>query len=364
MKKIRMLALLLCVLMVTSVAMTACTEETPACTSHVDANGDGKCDTCQVAMPDASVPGSSSSVGPAAPVSVELSITIKNNYGVNTKAQLTIRNKATKETVTVSTDDNGSVKVTLVEGEYTVAFDELPEYHLSGDQDLTVTAGMSAVTLEVEDNTPNGTADKPFTLLDDNFLGTMNANGEWWFQIRAGEGRVIAINNPFVEVTYNDQVFTPDASGHLEFHIVSDNPMEFVKFSVTNKSSSERDLELILAADQGTMDNPYVVESLDTPITITATPGESVYFKWTASQAGTLTLMCSNPKNDISMYNIHTYVSTGFSNGAESISVDVGLHEDENGLMVGDVVEIDVGCMDSEVPVELVFTLVFTPAAE
>lgn len=52
-KLVRLLALLMAVLMIASVALVACNddedgdEQTPPCTKHIDGNGDGKCDTCE-----------------------------------------------------------------------------------------------------------------------------------------------------------------------------------------------------------------------------------------------------------------------------------------------------------------------------
>ncbi len=330
MKNKKVIALLLCVLAVMSLAMTACTPDNPT-------NGPEQTDPL----------GSSSTT--YVPKDVTVSIHVKNQYGTATKVKLTIRSKATDDVFPVETDDKGAASVILLEGEYMVYFEEVPENHLGNDVQLTVKAGMQPVALEIIDNTPNGTKERPFPVQEESKSYHFASNETFHFSVRAGVGRTIVINNANAEVVFQEVTFTPDADGKIEIRLQAEDPKTVLYFAVTNKSAEEQDIEIVPMTDPGTRDNPFELEALDVPVTALVVGESGVYYRWVATKTGTLVVNCENTNNNISMYNHNTYAATSYSNGAASISLKVN---------EGDVILIEITTMKSVNPEgdEIVFT--------
>jgi len=151
MKQFRLIAALL-VLLLSAMAFVACnggqtTESTP---SDTTAEGNGAATETPTDAPADKV---------------EVTLTVKDQEGnPMAEAVLTILPaNGEGESATLTADSEGTVKVSLPVGEYTVRFDVLPEYVLGIDTTITVAAGMEPVVLEVTDNTPNGSEERPLS---------------------------------------------------------------------------------------------------------------------------------------------------------------------------------------------------------
>ncbi len=285
----KLLALLLCVLMVTSVTMTACTGNDDPTTSGKPSA------TTQPSVPTT-----------AGPADVIVEMNLINQYGKALEGKLNFTEKKTQEKTSVTFDANGKGSAILSEGEYSVEYEELPIYCQGVDYSVTITKTSTSITLNVSDNTPNGSEERPFPLLDENATFHFTANATYWFSIRAGEGRNISIENPNVEVSCPNEageqiIYKPDENGVVKFHITAENPITVYYFTVSYKSDVEADIELLLQGDPGTFADPYKLESKDlgTPVTIMVAPNGTLYYKWTADRAGTLTLSVADAQMDI-----------------------------------------------------------------
>ncbi len=335
----RIFMLLLGVIMATCVAMTACQTETE-CTVHTDADLNGLCDVCGKTIE----PTPSGSSGPAL---VEVHFESKNQNGVAmVGAQVEIESR-NGEKYQGQIQADGTMVMTLPVGNYTVTMSELPDMHLPTVGSFTVQVDMDVVKLEVLDNSPNGSQERPFFIGEEDFDVELTAGSTFYFEIRGGEGRRIVIHNPNVEVSCQGQTYTADANGSVEFGIVVDDPMERVNFTIANKTQEVQQFTVVLAANPGTNDNPYIIEKMGQQDAILVSVGGVIHYSWVATESGKLTLKSDDPSANLTMTcskvdalgNVSSSTDTGFSNGSTD---GVSLY-----VMQGDRISIRVGLVDS-----------------
>ena len=309
MKLVRILLIL--ALAVSLLAVTACDKNPPADTTE---------DTT-AAVEEATTEAPTDA--PAA--KVEITLTVKDQDGnAMPEAVLTILPASEEgESATLTADNEGTVTVTLPEGEYTVRFDVLPEYVLGIDTKITVKAGMEPVALEVIDNTPNGSEERPFVINEDSLTVTVPAGETYHFTLFGGYNRTLHVTDAGAEILFRDQTYAPDENGSIAVRIVTDSPRDHAYVALTNKSGDTREITLTLVSDPGAMDNPIVIETLGEAVTANVPQDGMVYYRWTATAAGKLTVTSADPINNISLNNLANSKVTDFTNGAESVTLEV-----------------------------------------
>lgn len=303
--------LLALALAVSLLAVTACDKDTPSDTTE-DTTVTGEEATTETPTE-----------APAA--KVEVTMTVKDQDGnPMAEAVVTILPTAEEgESATLTADNEGKITVTLTEGDYTVRFDVLPEYVLGIDTALTVVAGMEPVVLEVIDNTPNGSVDRPFVIPDDTVTVKIPAGETYHFTLFGANNRTLTMNDPAAEVFYNDSTYKPDAEGKIAIRMKTESARDHSFFAVTNTSAEEREMTVVILSDPGAMDNPIVIETLGEAVTANVPQDGMVYYRWTATAAGKLTVTSADTINNISLNNLANSKVTDFSNGAESVSLEV-----------------------------------------
>lgn len=309
MKLVRILLIL--ALAVSLLAVTACDKNPPADTTE-DTTAAGEEATTEAPTE-----------APAA--KVEVTLTVKDQDGnAMPEAVLTILPASEEgESATLTADNEGTVTVTLPEGEYTVRFDVLPEYVLGIDTKITVKAGMEPVALEVIDNTPNGSEERPFVINEDSLTVTVPAGETYHFTLFGGYNRTLHVTDAGAEILFRDQTYAPDENGSIAVRIVTDSPRDHAYVALTNKSGDTREITLTLVSDPGAMDNPIVIETLGESITANVPQDGMVYYRWTATAAGKLTVTSADAINNISLNNLANSKVTDFTNGAESVTLEV-----------------------------------------
>ena len=309
MKLVRILLIL--ALAVSLLAVTACDKNPPADTTE-DTTAAGEEATTEAPTE-----------APAA--KVEVTLTVKDQDGnAMPEAVLTILPASEEgESATLTADNEGTVTVTLPEGEYTVRFDVLPEYVLGIDTKITVKAGMEPVALEVMDNTPNGSEERPFVINEDSLTVTVPAGETYHFTLFGGYNRTLHVTDAGAEILFRDQTYAPDENGSIAVRIVTDSPRDHAYVALTNKSGDTREITLTLVSDPGAMDNPIVIETLGESITANVPQDGMVYYRWTATAAGKLTVTSADAINNISLNNLANSKVTDFTNGAESVTLEV-----------------------------------------
>ncbi len=314
--------LLVCMLVAACAALAACQEGgnnvTTACTLHSDANADGVCDNCGVRVGAAD--NSSSQAKP-----VDVKISVRNNYDKPMEGAIVNLKDVDGSIFNATANQDGMCTITLDPGQYSVWVDNLPENHISGGSiSLEVKEGMQIVKMETIDNTPNGTEEKPFFLGDEKANYHFAANETFHFRARTSAVRAVVIDNPNVEVRYNNEVVQPNAEGRVEIRVELENAGDTISFTVTNKLSEELDLELGLVSDPGTQDNPYEAK-LNELTLVEIKDNGTVCYLWVVPEdfaEGTLTITSGSDKNSINLYNLTTSRVTNFTEGQASVSLD------------------------------------------
>ena len=312
MKSMRMLLAALLILTLTVGIMAACDRGQTSETTPNDTAAD---------VTDAST--ETPTEAPAAKVDVTLIIKDQDGNPMNEAVVTVLPENEDGESATLTANDEGIVTVSLAEGTYTVRFDLLPEYVLGMDTVITVTAGMEPVALEVTDNTPNGSVDRPFVISEDSVTITVPAGVTYNFTLFGGYNRTLTVKDAGVEILYKDETIVPDANGEIAIRIVTDSPRDHAYFALTNKSGDTREITVTLVSDPGTMDNPIVIENMNEIITANIPQDGIMYYKWIATADGTLIVSSADTINNISINNLTTYQVSDFSEGGESVSLSV-----------------------------------------
>ncbi len=352
MKRLNIITLSIALLMAASAVMSGCGSEC----AHTDANVDGACDACGAAMgivagSESETDGNTDTAGDTStesetartPAEVNVTLHIKDQYGTAIAgAAIQINNAKIKpiDPVTATTDADGNATVTLTEGEYTVIFEELPEYHLGGSTPLTVTAGMDAVEIEVTNNTPNGSEEHPFFLNTESATFTFAENTTYYFSLFAGDRRSVVIENAGgLTVTLNGTAHTADENGTVRIPLVTDKQQNRMNLAIT--SPTAQDVTVTVETEPGALDNPIVL-TLDAYKTVTATvPKDTVvYYSFTVPADWTgISVHSDDPANNISMTNQTTSATTNFTDGEVEKTFDLA-------VTGGDVVIIAVSLLD------------------
>ena len=333
MKQIRLSLTLLLLLALITGMLIACNGDQPADTTAADDTSAQATEAPTEAPTDAPV------------VKVDVILTIKDQDGIPmNEAVITILpENGEGESATLTANEEGTVTVSLPEGEYTVRFDILPEYVLGIDTKITVVTGMEPVALEVTNNTPNGSEDRPFVITEDTVTVKIPAGVTYHFTLFGANNRTLTYTNGEVSVLYKGETYQPDANGLMELRMSTESPRDPSFFALTNTGASEIELTVQILSDPGAMDNPIVVEALGEPITANVPQGDMLYYKWTAITTGTLTVASADTINNISLNNLTTSQVSNFSEGAESVNISV---------TEGDVITIVVSVVGGDLQAE------------
>ncbi len=282
-----------------------------------------------------------------APAEVALTLSVADQKGSAIPgAVLTVTNAAGEQKATLTTDAEGAATVTLPVGDYTVSFEELPEYHLAGSTTLTVSEGMEPVALTVTNNTPDGSEEHPFFLNTETTTVTFAAETTYYFSLFAGDRRSISIENAAdITVTLNGTAHTPDETGVIRVPLTEDKQQNHLSLAVTSKTA--QDVTIAITAEPGSTDNPIAAEA-GVDIVVEVPKDTIMYYTFTAEYTGSLTLSTADTINNISMTNKNTSEATNFSNGSTE-PLEIGIN-------TGDVIIIAVSTVggDTSLPAQTI----------
>ena len=253
------------------------------------------------------------------------------------------------ETVfTATTDAEGKVHTQLKPGTYSVTCLGLPMYHLATTEVLEITEGDQTKVIEVYDNTPNGSQERPYRLSEGATPLTIPAGATYHYYLNAVTKIIITLQGADVEVVYttkgeNDQdvehVYTPDANGVITFEAYTGDPNTPARFTVTNKSAEEQTGSITTALPLGSSNNPFVVESIGKAENADVEKGGTVYYLWTVVKDGYLCVGSDSAVSNISMQNLSNSVVTSNTEGAGAVLLAV---------KAGQEVRIMVSTIDGE----------------
>lgn len=325
MKKIFMLLLSLTMVFGAATFATACDDGSESCTQHVDENSDGVCDNCDEAFtPEVK--------------EVNVTFTVKD-LEENTLSGVTVIFQSGNETpVTAVSGTDGTLSVTLKTGSYDVSYDYdvatvngVGGYYLSNTTSITVKESTTAMNLYLENTTPNGTENRPFALSVAEQTITLPANTSYYYVVYRAVNLYAEIEGENVKVTYGSNVYTPDAEGKISIQFLGSSTNSTEKLLFENTSATEQTYTVNITSAPGTQSNPYELV-LDEDITTKALANrESVYYTYTATASGKLTITVKSENSYISMTNTSNSLNATTEEGT---TIELELNE-------GDVVSID-----------------------
>lgn len=177
---------------------------------------------------------------------------------------------------------------------------------------------------------------------------TVEAGKTLYFNVMASGNRYLVIESADVVVNYNGKDYSADDNGVVTVAISDSAADAFgnIAFSITNTSDEDIEVNGEFAYDEGHMDNPKLIESLDEIAIVEVKKSDSdnsVCYLWNATYSGTLILNCPDSDvNVINLVNLNTYDSAYQEAGDDSVSISFA-KEDPILISVGTMEETDTG---------------------
>ncbi len=307
------------------------------CTEHVDANKNGECDNCgaDVIVPceehyDNDEDNICDNEDCLATIkqAITYTVTVKDAdenpvSGVKIKLIKEYKNGSRKTVVEETTDADGKIGGNILPDSYIVEASELPRgWYLTENQTkIEISEASNAHILNAVDNNPAGTEADPHFLGDENFVESFVAGETLYFFVKGAI--YVEISTPGASLTYKGETYTTE-SGKIS--VLLDAPAsenDRTVFYVTNTQDGENVITLVPVAIPGSTGNPFGFEIGESVSAVVDRDG-TVYYEWTATEDGTLTLSCATAKNNIFMTNLTNSKTTGFTDGnASDLEPDV-----------------------------------------
>lgn len=277
------------------------------CTEHIDADGNSICDKCYEYI--------SNSEGPT---EVSVVFTVKDRDEKTLPGvTVTLTAQGGEDVIVKTSDSNGEFTATLATGSYSVSYDYSFEelgYYLTDTARITVEKTTESLGLYLINNNPDGTLARPFALsVGENEL-SIPAGESYYYIVYRAVNLLVDIESPSIKVTYGSEEYTPDSEGLTNFDLLGQDTNSAEVFKIENVTDEDVSITLTINSRPGTIGNPHVIAALGEEISITnITSDDIVYYKYTATAAGTFTLTMESEDSYIAMVNSRNSVATNTS---------------------------------------------------
>ena len=233
----------------------------------------------------------------------------------------------------LTSNANGVATAELPAGTYEISYnsDTLPSACTPDVYSVTVSETAAEFTLLLINNTPDGSANKPFLVTDNATALSLDAGEELYFRYR-GESATLYVGSENVSVVYNGTTYTA-FDGKVTVEIGAQDYMGTI-FSIKNTSNATVETEMEFVYPLGSMNNPIVLSGDSATTTAEVAENGSVVYKWTATKNGVLTISTANTLAYISVTNPTAIAQPDDISGAGSTTVNCS---------AGDVILIIVG---------------------
>lgn len=342
MKKILVLLLILTLVL----SLASCKK----CKEHIDADDDYLCDNCGENFDDGD-----ENPDPPVPQGHKVTFTVKLDDGTPVPGvKFTLHRGETVYATLVSGAD-GRVEVTLENLAYSVDFDydSLPELCIPDVFGLKIEEGKDAYEIIIVDNTPNGSMEKPFVVVENETPITLGAGETVYYHYRGSSTRFLSVDNAGITVGYNGESYVFNQGD--EPLLISPEIGESTYLSLTNTTDSELSFTLSMIAPLGSSDNPIVLT--ENAATATVNCETIVFYSFTVTTSGTLTLTSDDERSSISITKV-------LENDVPVISQTEGTIPATMEVAEGDVITIGVSALEGgkndPFDVEISFTISIT----
>ena len=305
--------------------------KTPECT-HVDKDDDYLCDLCGEHFDDGDEE-------PEQPVVTtnEVTFIVKLDDGtVLSGVKFAIIRGETR--IDLESDANGKATATLERFAYSIEYDAdtLPEYCMADTFGIKVEEGTSEVNLVVIDNTPNGTAAKPFPVLESEIAVNIGAGQELIYIYRGNSMKILSLDNADIIVKCLDEERTATAENPI--YVVPTDIGAVTRIVLKNPTNEEISCTLHFDAKPGSSENPIEVD--ESGATVTVNSEAFIYYSFTATKSGVITLNCDNERNNITLTRI-------LENDVPEVKQTFGLSSLSMEVKEGDVITIGVSALEA-----------------
>ena len=312
------------------------------CSSHVDADDDYLCDKCGENFDDGD-----EAPSVVAPTEYDVTFVVKlDNGDILSGVKFTLTRG--EKSFNLESGSNGTATQSLEAGPYAIEYDydTRPEYCTPDTFGFKVEEGTSRVELIIVNNTPDGSAEKPFTVTENETEITVSAGESVYFVYRGTTIKKLTINETGLSVIYDGTVYNPDGGViKLDFH--PEIGKETI-FAVKNNTESSITTVMSLIAPLGSSENP--ISLTENSATVSVNEEEIIYYKWISDMKGVLILTSNCVNNNISLTKVTEndilIVSQTTGNKAAYLAVEEG-----------DEVTIGVSAIDTAEVVDVDFTI-------
>lgn len=327
------------------------------CKDHVDADDDYLCDNCGEHFDDGDEGNDDSSVKMST-----VKFTVKLDSGaIIPNVEFTLKGKSNE--YTLKAGDDGSVTADIIPASYQIIFVEnaLPENCIQDVFGVKIADDTKTVEITVIDNTPDGTAKKPFYLSENETEISIAAGQEVYYFIHNAQECFIRINNDNAVISYDGKDYVAE-NGVAEIYFApsaDDNQYGEVKvtvFSVKNVGDTDFSTTLIREARLGSAGNPIELDS--NTCSAFVSEGKAIYYKWIADKNGVLSIASEDAKSSISVKRV-------LENDVPIIAGIEGGGVTYLQVAAGDEIVFSLSAKDTAVAVEITFAFeIFVGDAE
>ena len=305
--------------------------KTPDCT-HVDKDDDYLCDLCGEHFDD----GDEEPEQPAVTTN-DVTFIVKLDDGtVLSGAKFAIVRGESR--IDLESDANGKACATLERLAYSIEYDTdtLPDYCMPDTFGFKVEEGTHEVTLVVTDNTPNGTMAKPFPILESEIAVNIGAGQELIYIYRGNSMKILSLDNADIIVKCLDEERTATAENPI--YVVPTDIGQATMITLKNPTNEDISCTLHFDAKPGSSENPIEVD--ESGATVTVNSETFIYYSFTATKDGVITLNCDNERNNITLTRI-------LENDVPEVKQTFGLSSLSMEVKEGDVITIGVSALEA-----------------
>ena len=203
---------------------------------------------------------------------------------------------------------------------------------------------------EVPTSAEEGSVDNPALMgATPKFQLTIEAGKEHYIEFLKLKNMTMTIADPDAYVIYNNKTYKAE-NGVVSLVVTCPDMNTPVKIGFGNSSKVTKTFTITMAAQPGTLDNPYSLKLGDNKVSIKAGNDQGVYYTWTAKENGSLQVWCINStagvKYDCVLYNLNSYAQRSLN--AEGKDGELGRRYVEVLVNKGDKVQMIAAVLPDE----------------